>query len=56
MPLIAPDNDFGLMAAMFCIAGAAFLAEKTRIGGPVKYAALGEITGLRTDASLINPA
>ena len=32
MPLIAPDNDFGLMAAMFCIAGAAFLAEKTRIG------------------------
>jgi len=30
--LIGPDNDFALMATLFAIAGAAFLAEKTRIG------------------------
>ena len=32
MTLISPDNDLALMAALFAIAGAAFLAEKTRIG------------------------
>jgi len=32
MTLISPDNDFALMAALFVIAGAAFLAEKTRFG------------------------
>lgn len=32
MSLISPDNDFGLMAALFVIAGGAFLAEKTRVG------------------------
>lgn len=32
MTLISPDNDLALMAALFVIAGAAFLAEKTRIG------------------------
>jgi uncharacterized membrane protein len=32
MTLISPDNDFALMAALFVIAGGAFLAEKTRIG------------------------
>ena len=32
MTLISPDNDFALMAALFVIAGAAFLAEKTRLG------------------------
>ena len=32
MTLISPDNDFALMAALFVIAGMAFLAEKTRIG------------------------
>ena len=32
MTLISADNDFALMAALFVIAGAAFLAEKTRIG------------------------
>lgn len=32
MTLISPDNDLALMAALFTIAGAAFLAEKTRIG------------------------
>ena len=32
MTLIPADNHFALMAALFVIAGAAFLAEKTRIG------------------------
>ena len=32
MTLISPDNDFALMAALFVIAGGAFLAEKTRFG------------------------
>jgi uncharacterized membrane protein len=32
MTLISPDNDFALMAALFVIAGGAFLAEKTRVG------------------------
>ena len=32
MTLITPDNDFALMAALFVIAGGAFLAERTRIG------------------------
>ena len=32
MTLISPDNDFALMAVLFVIAGASFLAEKTRIG------------------------
>jgi uncharacterized membrane protein len=32
MTLISPDNDLALMAALFVIAGGAFLAERTRIG------------------------
>jgi uncharacterized membrane protein len=32
MTLIGPENDFALMAALFVIAGGAFLAEKTRFG------------------------
>ena len=32
MTLISPDNDLALMAVLFAIAGASFLAEKTRIG------------------------
>lgn len=32
MTLIGPENDFALMAALFVIAGGAFLAEKTKIG------------------------
>ncbi|MGA8206346.1 MAG: DUF819 family protein, partial [Woeseiaceae bacterium] len=31
MSLISPDNDFALMAALFVIAGGAFLAEKTKV-------------------------
>ena len=110
MTLIGSGNDFALMAALFVIAGSAFLAEKTRIGahltgaviailgtvvgviiavglldlsalapaadidpamreagiaglfastyigGSVNYAALGEITGLRADASFFSAA
>ena len=32
MTLISADNNFALMAALFVIAGGAFLAERTRIG------------------------
>ena len=32
MSVISPDNHFALMAVLFVIAGASFLAEKTRIG------------------------
>ncbi|MBT8094686.1 MAG: DUF819 family protein [Gammaproteobacteria bacterium] len=32
MTLISADNDFAIMAVLFVIAGAAFLAERTRIG------------------------
>ncbi|MCO4810491.1 MAG: DUF819 family protein [Gammaproteobacteria bacterium] len=32
MTLISSDNDFALIAALFVIAGGAFLAEKTRVG------------------------
>ena len=32
MTLISPDNNFAIMAALFIIAGLAFLAEKTRLG------------------------
>jgi uncharacterized membrane protein len=32
MTLIGPDNDFALMAALFVIAGGAFVAEKTKVG------------------------
>lgn len=32
MTLISADNDFGIMAVLFVIAGGAFLAERTRLG------------------------
>jgi len=32
MPLIGPTNDLAVMAALFAIAGGAFLAERTRLG------------------------
>ncbi len=40
MTLISPDNDFALIAALFVIAGAAFLAEKTRLGSQVTGAVI----------------
>ena len=40
MTLITPDNDFALMAALFVIAGGAFLAERTRIGSHLSGAVI----------------
>ena len=40
MSLISPDNDFAVMAALFLIAGGAFLAEKTRVGAQLTGAVL----------------
>jgi uncharacterized membrane protein len=38
--LISPDNDFALMAALFVIAGGAFLAERTRFGAHLSGAVI----------------
>ena len=40
MTLLGPDNDFALMAALFVIAGGAFLLEKTRIGAQLTGAVI----------------
>ena len=40
MTLISPDNDFALMAALFVIAGGAFLAERTRFGAHLSGAVI----------------
>jgi uncharacterized membrane protein len=46
MPLISADNDFGLMAVLFVIAGGAFLAEKTRIGSHLTGAVIAILTAI----------
>jgi len=46
MTLISPDNDFALMAALFVIAGGAFLAEKTRIGSHLTGAVIAILTAI----------
>mgnify|MGYP001823106606 CR=1 FL=1 len=46
MSLISADNDFGLMAVLFVIAGAAFLAEKTRIGSHLTGAVIAILTAI----------
>jgi uncharacterized membrane protein len=46
MTLISPDNDFALMAALFVIAGAGFLAEKTRFGAHVTGAVIAILTAI----------
>ncbi|NQV87033.1 MAG: DUF819 family protein [Woeseiaceae bacterium] len=46
MTLISPDNDFALMAALFVIAGVAFLAEKTRIGSHLTGAVIAILTAI----------
>lgn len=46
MTLISPDNDFGLMAALFVISGGAFLAEKTRIGSHLTGAVIAILTAI----------
>jgi len=40
MSLIAPDNAMGVMAALFTIAAAAFLLEKTRLGSQLTGAVI----------------
>lgn len=46
MTLISPDNDLALMAALFVIAGASFLAEKTRIGAHLTGAVIAILTAI----------
>ena len=41
MTLISADNSIALMAALFVIAGGAFLAERTRIGSHLTGAVMG---------------
>ena len=46
MTLIGADNDFALMAALFVIAGGAFLAERTRIGSHLTGAVIAILTAI----------
>ncbi len=46
MTLISADNHFALMAALFVIAGAAFLAERTRIGSHLTGAVIAILTAI----------
>ncbi|MBE9539775.1 MAG: DUF819 family protein [Proteobacteria bacterium] len=40
MSLISPDNSMAVMAGLFCISGAAFMLEKTRIGSQLTGAVI----------------
>ena len=55
MTLISPDNDFALMAALFVIAGAAFLAEKTRIGSHLTGAVIAILAAIAASNLRIIP-
>jgi len=46
MSLISPENHLALMAALFVIAGAAFLAEKTRIGATLTGAVVAILSAI----------
>ena len=46
MTVISPDNDLALMAVLFVIAGAAFLAEKTRIGSHLTGAVIAILSAI----------
>lgn len=46
MTLISPENDLGLMAVLFVIAGAAFVAEKTRIGSHLTGAVIAILSAI----------
>ena len=46
MTLISPDSNFALMAALFVIAGASFLAEKTPIGSHLTGAVIAILTAI----------
>jgi len=55
MTLISPDNNFALMAALFVIAGAAFLAEKTRIGSHLTGAVIAILAAIAASNLRIIP-
>ena len=46
MTLISPDNDLALMAVLFVIAGAAFIAEKTRVGSHLTGAVIAILSAI----------
>ena len=46
MTVISPDNDLGLMAVLFVIAGAAFVAERTRIGSHLTGAVIAILSAI----------
>ena len=46
MTLISPENDLALMAVLFVIAGAAFLAEKTRVGAHLTGAVIAILSAI----------
>jgi uncharacterized membrane protein len=46
MTLISPDNDLALMAVLFVIAGAAFLAERTRVGSHLTGAVIAILSAI----------
>lgn len=46
MTLIGSNNEFALMAVLFVIAGAAFLAERTRIGAHLTGAVIAILTAI----------
>ena len=46
MSVISPDNNLAIMAALFVIAGAAFLAEKTRIGAHLTGAVIAILSSI----------
>ncbi len=46
MTLIGPENDLALMAVLFVIAGASFLAEKTRIGAHLTGAVIAILSAI----------
>ena len=46
MTVISPDNDLALMAVLFVIAGAAFLAEKTRVGSHLTGAVIAILSAI----------
>jgi uncharacterized membrane protein len=46
MTLISPENDLALMAVLFVIAGAAFVAEKTRVGAHLTGAVIAILSAI----------
>jgi uncharacterized membrane protein len=46
MTLVSPDNDFGIMAVLFLIAGGAFLAERTKIGAHMTGAVIAILSAI----------